>query len=379
MPPHGIAVFVAQWPWYSWSCGAPSCWAVLRRRTTLLYCSASENSAPFHWFRGHFQIGRARQWPTSPAAQTTKPADSANVLSLYGQNPKVDGTGSQPAFFSRPRDVENLSKPHHGCKEMSPWQSNNSISTVEQHRRCFFSHICKTLRSGTLSKRMRPINRALAFHRGFIPHSVPHHSPTPNARRPRLDGGFETKEPPHGPGDVSWFSSPFQGNTRSMASHVNKLAVRQGNGFFARPASTTISSSAGVLPTVIFKKCGCTPYDILAFFGPPFFTSTVLPLVTLYPLLGPNPLFFGFQAFVLSRTGPNFTPYDILAFFGSSLKQMRIYPLWNFGFFCPSLHPCWPSTMSITIPGTLNPKPWTLKPWTLNPKPKNLKPKNLKP
>ena len=93
----------------------------------------------------------------------------------------------------------------------------------------------------------------LAFHRGFIPHGVSHHSPTPSARRPPLDGGVETEEPPHDPGVVSWNPSPLQGNTRSKASHVNIvarcLAVCQGSGFFARFDSKTISSSAGVLPT----------------------------------------------------------------------------------------------------------------------------------
>ena len=96
----------------------------------------------------------------------------------------------------------------------------------------------------------QPCKRRLqAFQRGFIPHSVPNHSPTPSARRPRLDEGFETEEPLHGPGVVSWFPGPLQRNTRSMAFHVSNVAVRQGNGFFARLDSTTISSCAGVLPT----------------------------------------------------------------------------------------------------------------------------------
>ena len=49
-----------------------------------------------------------------------------------------------------------------------------------------------------------------------------------------------------------------------------------------------------ILVMVVLNKCGFTPYDILAFFGPPLWTSTVFASYDILPFFGPDPLFFGF-------------------------------------------------------------------------------------
>ena len=231
--------------------------AILLRRTTLLCCSIErvlrlsiDSAVPS-------KLGGLGNGPT---VQQHKPRSLRNLPTCYhlmGTSnitiPKVDG-GSQPAFFSRPRDVEDLSKPDHGLQRDVSMPVEQLFFNSGATPTMFFSHICRTLRSGTLSKWMRPVNRAnVGFWHSTAGSFLPHHTRTPTARRPPLDEGFETEEPPHDPGEVSWNPGPLQGNTHSKASQVNIvavcLAVCQGSGFFARPDSTTISSSAGVLPT----------------------------------------------------------------------------------------------------------------------------------
>ena len=154
-------------------CLSPSEWrslwsskllAILLRRTTLLCCSIErvlrlsiDSAVPS-------KLGGLGNGPT---VQQHKPRNLRNLPTCYhlvGTSnitiPNVDGTGSQPAFFSRPRDVEDLSKAHH-------WLQRDVSMPVEQQffnsratQTMFFSHICRTLRSGTLSKWMRPVNRA---------------------------------------------------------------------------------------------------------------------------------------------------------------------------------------------------------------------------
>ena len=135
--------------------------AILLRRTTLLCCSIervlrlSIDSAVPSKLGG---LGNG------PPIQLHKPRSLRNLETchhLVGTSnitiPKVDGTGSQPAFFSRPRDAEDLSKPHH-------WSQRDVSMPVEEQffnnratPTMFFSHICRTLRTS-----LSPNGRALS-------------------------------------------------------------------------------------------------------------------------------------------------------------------------------------------------------------------------
>ena len=154
MQPQGIAVLVAHWPWRSWGC----------------------------------------EW--------------AHQVSQFQML-----TERVPILLSSPEAEMLKTLPNHAtCGiERSPRLSNN-FSTMQRDRRCIFAHPQDSQVRDTLQvdAPCQPCKRRLlAFHRGYMPHSVPNHSPTPSARRPRLDGGFETEEPLHGPGVVFWFLGPL--------------------------------------------------------------------------------------------------------------------------------------------------------------------------
>ena len=162
------------------------------------------------------QVGRARQRPTSPATQSHVACEICKgALTEWAHQVSQFQmlTERVPILLSSPEAEMLKTLPNHatGGKERSPRQSNNS-STMQRDRRCIFAHPQDSQVRVTLQvdAPCQPCKRRLlAFHRGYMPHSVPNHSPTPSARRPRLDGGFETEEPLHGPGVVSWFLGPL--------------------------------------------------------------------------------------------------------------------------------------------------------------------------
>ena len=122
-----------------------------------------------------------------------------------------------------------------------------------------------------------------------------------------------------------------------------------------------------------FEQVRLYPLWHFCVFWAPLWTSAVFTPYDILPFLGPNPLFFGFQAFSGQEPAQILPLMTFWPFFGPNFWTSAVLPHMTFWLFlAPSpLRPYWPSTMSRTIPRT---------PWNLH-KTQNLKPKtlNLKP